>query len=116
LLGDGFLDARGEPFGERVAARGVHRVDRPAVLTVLRRLSEEVPGDLDDLAVDGDNPGGPVDLGDGQGGQLPPAQAAVGGGVSHQLVPVAAVPGGQRPAEPGDVAAGGDLFGVNPLG
>jgi hypothetical protein len=29
-----------------------------------------VPGDLDDLAVDRDDPGGGIDLGHGEGGQL----------------------------------------------
>ena len=98
LLGDGRLDAGGQPFGERVAARGAHRVDRPAVFTVLRCLGEKVSADLDHFAVDGDNACVRVNLTDGQRGQLAPAQAAVGGGVSHELVTVAASSGGQCPA------------------
>jgi hypothetical protein len=72
-----------------------------------------VTGDFDHLAVHCDHPGGRVDLGDGQGGQLTPPQPAVSRGVSHQLVAVAVPPGGQCLAEPGDVGAGGDLGGVD---
>jgi hypothetical protein len=80
LLGARLLCAGGEPLGQRVAGRGADRVDRLAVLAVLRRLDVQVPGDIDDLAVDSDDAGGRVELGGGQGGQLAPAQAAVGGG------------------------------------
>jgi hypothetical protein len=53
----GLLDPGREPLGERVPGRGAAGVDRLAVLAVLRRLEEQVPGDLDDLAVDGDDTG-----------------------------------------------------------
>jgi hypothetical protein len=51
-----------EPFDERIAARGAPRIDRLAVLAVLRRLEEQVRGHLNHLAVDGDDPGRLVDL------------------------------------------------------
>jgi hypothetical protein len=84
------------------------------VLAVLRRLGVQVPGDLHDLAVHGDDAGGRVELRDGQGGEVAPAQAAVGGGGGHQLVPAAAPAGTERVAERGDFAVGGDLGGVDP--
>jgi hypothetical protein len=84
------------------------------VLAVLRRLDVEAAGDLDRLAVDGDDALGLVDLGDGERGQLAPAQAAVSGGIGHQLVPVAVRPGGECLAELGDVVLGRDGGGVDP--
>jgi hypothetical protein len=66
------------------------------VLAVLRRLDVQVPGDLDDLAVYRDHPGCRVNLRDGHGGQLTPAQPAVGGGIGHQLVPLPVPRVGQR--------------------
>ena len=90
LVGAGLFD----PFGERVPGRGAAGVDRLAVLAVLRRFEEQVPGDFDDLAVDGDGAGVLVDLGDAEGGQLAPAQPAAGGGVGHQLVTVPVHPAG----------------------
>ena len=71
-------------------------------------------GDFDDLAVDGDDAGVLVDLRDGHGGQLAPAQAAVGGGVGHQLVAVPVHPGGQRLAELAEVAVRRDLGVIDP--
>lgn len=60
--------------------------------------------DLDDLAVDGDNPAGQADLRGRECGQFAPPQPGVGGEIDHQLVQ-----GMQRAssvAEPGDVFAG----------
>jgi hypothetical protein len=51
------MPAGGEPLGERVPGRGAAGVDRLAVLAVLRRFKEQVPGDFDDLAVDDDDAG-----------------------------------------------------------
>ena len=113
LLGAGLLEAGGEPFGQRVAGRGGARVDGPPAFAVLRCLDVQVPGDLDHLAVHRDHPGGRVDLGDGQGGQLTPPQPAVGCGGGHQLIAVAVPPGGQGLAEPGYIGVGGDLGGVD---
>jgi hypothetical protein len=84
LLGAGLLEA----VGERVAGGRAARVDRPPVLAVLRRLYIKMPGDLDHLAVHCDHPGGRVDLGDGEGGQLAPPQPAVSSCTGHQLVAV----------------------------
>ena len=74
-----------------------------------------MPRDLDDLAVDVDDAGARVDLGDGEGDQLAPAQAGVGGGAGHQLVAVPVHPGGQGQTELADVVVGRDLGGVDPL-
>jgi hypothetical protein len=95
LLGAGFLDAGGEAFGERVGGRGPARVDGPAELAVLRRLDVQVSADLDHLAVYRDHPGDLGDLADGERCQFAPAQAAVGGEVGHQLVPLTVPPGAQ---------------------
>ena len=92
------------------------RVDGAAPLAALGRLQVQLPGDLDDLAVHGDDPGGRGDLGGGQGEQLALAQPGIGGGGGHQLVQVPAPPGGQGPAEPGDVSIGGDLGRVDEQG
>jgi hypothetical protein len=100
LLGAGFLNTGGELFGERVTGRGGPRVDGLAGLAVLGCLDEQVPGDFDHLVVHGDDPGVRADLRDCEGGQLAPAQAAVGSGVGHQLVAVAVPPRSQCPAEP----------------
>jgi hypothetical protein len=114
MLGGGLLDAGGEFLGERVAVRGATRVYRLAVLAALGCLGVQVPGDLDHLAVHGDDTAGLVDLPDGQGGQLAPPQPAVGGGAGHQLIPLPVQARGQCPAELADVAAGRDLGGVDP--
>ena len=63
-----------------------------------------------------DDAGGRGDLGGGQGEQLALPQPGVGRGVGHQLMQVPAPPGGQGPAEPGDISVGGDLGGVDELG
>src|SRR6185437_14560162 len=86
LLGECLGGSGGEVVGEGVAVGGVAWADGLAVLAVLGRLDVEVAGDLDDLAVDGDDPGGGVDLGGGEGEEFALAQAGVGGGVGHQLV------------------------------
>ena len=57
-------------LGERVAVGRVAGVDGLAVLPALGCLDVQVPGDLDHLAVHGDDAPGLVDLPDGQGGQL----------------------------------------------
>jgi hypothetical protein len=72
-----------------------------------------VPGDLDHLTVHRDHPGGRVDLGDGQGGQLAPSQPAVGRGIGHQLIAVAVPPDGQCQPKPGYISVGGDLGGID---
>ena len=109
------LDAGGDLVGQRVACRGAGGVDGLAALAALGRPGEQLPADLDDLAVHVDDAGGRVDLADGQGEQLALPQPGVGGGVGHQLVQVPAPPGGQGLAEPGDVGGGGDLGGVDEL-
>jgi diketogulonate reductase-like aldo/keto reductase len=68
LLGAALPNTGGQAFGERVVGRRAAGVDRPAMLAVSRRLDVHVPGDFNDLAVDGDDPGVRIDLGDGQGG------------------------------------------------
>src|SRR5690348_5371169 len=97
----------GEPVGERVAGRGAGGVDGAAPLAALGRLQVQRPGDLDDLAVHGNDPGGRGDLGGGQGEQLALPQPCVGRGAGHQLTQVPAPPGGQGPAEPGHIMIGG---------
>jgi hypothetical protein len=86
------------------------------LLAALGRLQVQRPGDLDDLAVHGDDPGGRGDLGGGQGEQLALPQPCVGRGAGHQLTQVPAPPGGQGPAEPGHIMIGGDLGGVDEQG
>jgi hypothetical protein len=68
-----------------------------------------VTGDRGHLAVHCDDSGASVDLGQGEGGQLAPAEPGVGRGAGHQLVQLPVPSGGQRLAEPGDVGGGGDL-------
>src|SRR6202034_1336782 len=114
LLGASLLDPRGEAVGERISGGSAPRVDRPSTLAVLRRLEIELAGDFDDLAVDADGAGGRVDLGNGEGGQLAPAQAAVGGRVGQQLVEVSTSTGGERKAEFGDVSVRRDLGRIDP--
>ena len=80
LLGPGLPGAGGEPVRERVAGRGAGGVDGAAPLAALGRLQVQRPGDLDDLAVHGDDPGGRGDLGGGQGEQLALPQPGVGRG------------------------------------
>ena len=113
-LGPGGPDAGGEPVSERVAAGREPGVDGPAELAVLRRLEVQAPAHFDHLAVHGDHPPGLVYLPDGKRGQLTPPQPAVGGRMSHELIPRAAPPGAKRPPEPGDVAAGRDLGRIDP--
>ena len=55
----------------------------------LRFFGASLTGDLDHLAVNGDHPGIRVDLPNGEGAELAPAQPAVGGREHHQLVPFA---------------------------
>ena len=100
----------------RYAGLGAGRVDGAAPLAALGGLQVELPGDLDDLAVHGDDPGGRGDLGGGQGEQLALPQPGVRGGVGHQLVQVPAPPGGQGPAEPGHVSMSRDLGRVDEQG
>jgi hypothetical protein len=57
LLGAGLVDPGGELVGERVSAVRAPRVERAAVLAVLRRLEEQAPGDLDDVPVNGNDAG-----------------------------------------------------------
>jgi len=83
LLRAGLLDAGGEPLGQRVAGRGETRVDGLPPLAVLRRLDVQVPGDLGHLPVDADHPRGGIDLSHGEGGDLAPAQPAVGSDIRH---------------------------------
>jgi hypothetical protein len=64
------------------------------MLAVLRRLGEQLLGDLDHLAFNVNDAGVLVDLPDGEGRQFAPAQAAVGGGVGYQLIQVPVHPGG----------------------
>ena len=104
LLGAGLLDAGGDRLRQRVAGGGAGGVDGAAPLAALGRLQVQLPGDLDDLAVHGDDPGGRGDLGGGQGEQLALPQPGVGRGGGHQLVQVPAPPGGQGPAEPGHIS------------
>src|SRR5690349_20235016 len=58
LLGPGLLEAGGELLGERVALGGAGGVDGLAALAALGRTGQELAGDLDDLAVHVDDPGG----------------------------------------------------------
>ena len=83
-------------------------------MSVLRRLNVQAPAHLDHLAVHRDHPPGLVHLPDGERGQLTPPQPAVSRKVSHQLVQLAAPPRTERPTEPGDVALGRDLGGIDP--
>ena len=82
--------------GQRVAVRGADGVDGGAELAALGRLDVQVPGDLDELAVHGDDPGARGDLAGGQGEQLALPQPGVGRDMGHQLIQLAAP--ARRPA------------------
>src|SRR5689334_10136289 len=115
LLGPDRLEAGGDLLGERVATRSAGGVDGLAALAALGRAGEELAGDLDDLAVHVDDPGGRVDLAGGEGEQLALPQPAAGRGAVHQLVQAAATPGGQALGEAGDVGGGRALGRVDEL-
>ena len=85
-----------------------------AELAALGRLDVQVPGDLDELAVHGDDPGVGGDLAGGQGEQLALPQPGVGRDIGHQLIQLTPRPGGQRLAELADIRGGGDLGRVDP--
>ena len=114
LLGAGLLGPGGEPVRQRVPVRGADGVDGAAVLAALGCLDVQLPGDLDELAVHGDDPGRCGDLAGGQGEQLALPQPGVGRDIGHQLIQLTPPPGGQGLAEPGDVSGGRDLGRVDP--
>ena len=79
------------------------------------RLDVEVPGDLDHLAVHGDDARGCVHLSYGEGGQLTPAQPGAGGGGAPSARRGArAARRRECLAEPSDITVAGDLGGVDP--
>src|SRR6202035_1788846 len=101
----------GEPLSQWIAAGRAPRVDRATEFPVLRCLDVQAPVTLDDLAVDGDDPGGLTNLRDGEGGQFAPPQAAVCGDIGHQFIALPQRPVTQGLAEPGEVVLGWNLGG-----